>query len=443
MSVQSPEQNAFYRIIWRWHFYAGLFVMPFILILSITGGIYLFKPQIDRWEERSFQSHPTINSVSPNVQLTAVLSANPGTRFVSYRLPTRVGDAAMIRVADENGELEQEVFVSSQGKVIGKLDPEKRISAIVSRIHGSLLAGRTGAWLVELAGCWAIVLFLSGIFLWWPSGRRLAGVIWPRVMHGKQAFWRDLHAVTGFWVAGLALILLVTALPWAGVWGGAFQYVRTELSWTKEKPDWKIGAEDSGHKDHDHAAMIAQQNMGMAFASLSDIVARAKLEKNLIFPVTVSPNNAEMTWEVKSETQNRPLRSSISYDMATGKELSRSGLSDKHAIDQVVAYGIAWHEGQLFGWVNQLIGLLTAVALVILIISGFIMWRRRKPKGVLGAPPMPGIPSRIKGVVAIILLLAFLLPMLGLSLGLLWIFDRMILPHLPRLASYLGLLDKG
>jgi hypothetical protein len=27
-----------YRTIWRWHFYAGLFVIPFILMLSVTGG---------------------------------------------------------------------------------------------------------------------------------------------------------------------------------------------------------------------------------------------------------------------------------------------------------------------------------------------------------------------------------------------------------------------
>ena len=35
------ERTAFYRTIWRWHFYAGLFVMPFILILSVTGADHL------------------------------------------------------------------------------------------------------------------------------------------------------------------------------------------------------------------------------------------------------------------------------------------------------------------------------------------------------------------------------------------------------------------
>ena len=32
----------FYNLAWRWHFYAGLFVIPFMILLSITGIIYLF-----------------------------------------------------------------------------------------------------------------------------------------------------------------------------------------------------------------------------------------------------------------------------------------------------------------------------------------------------------------------------------------------------------------
>jgi uncharacterized iron-regulated membrane protein len=47
-SSDPSEKAAFYRMIWRWHFYAGLLVMPMVLILSLTGAMYLFKPQIDR-----------------------------------------------------------------------------------------------------------------------------------------------------------------------------------------------------------------------------------------------------------------------------------------------------------------------------------------------------------------------------------------------------------
>src|SRR5579859_7683446 len=39
--------NPGYRTLWRWHFYAGLFVMPFLVVLAITGTLYCFQPQIE------------------------------------------------------------------------------------------------------------------------------------------------------------------------------------------------------------------------------------------------------------------------------------------------------------------------------------------------------------------------------------------------------------
>src|SRR3546814_20433184 len=105
----------------------------------------------------------------------------------------------------------RDVGVSPRGRVLGAIDPDRRLSAVVQRIHGSLLMGVGGGILVELAASWAMVLILTGLYLWWPRGRGLAGVVWPRLSLGGRAAVRDLHAVHGIWVSGLALILLVTA----------------------------------------------------------------------------------------------------------------------------------------------------------------------------------------------------------------------------------------
>jgi uncharacterized iron-regulated membrane protein len=42
-SNSSAQQDAvastrLYRAVWRWHFYAGLFVIPFLLMLAVTGA---------------------------------------------------------------------------------------------------------------------------------------------------------------------------------------------------------------------------------------------------------------------------------------------------------------------------------------------------------------------------------------------------------------------
>lgn len=438
------EATSFYRTIWRWHFYASLFVMPLVLLLATTGAIYLFKPQLDRWEERAFTGFSSNQAVSPNVQLEAVMAANPDAQFHGYRLPERAGDAAVIHIGLADGRSMRDVYVSPQGKVLGSVDPESRISATVSRIHGSLFLGKVGDWIVELAACWAIVMIITGLYMWWPRGQGLAGVVWPRFQRGSRILLRDLHAVTGFWVSGLALVLLTTGLPWASVWGDAFRLARTELGLVQGAQDWKTGVA-APHAEHDHDAMMKMQAARVPLVALGDMVRKAEAEK-LPYPVWVKPPGAPerfgppapMAWTVKSEAQNRPLNRTITFDMATGVELSRTGFADKHVIDRVVNYGIAWHEGQLFGWINQLVGVLTAVALITLTVTGFMMWRRRKPAASLGAPPLPSAVHKMRGAVIILIVLAVLLPLLAGSLLVLWLFDRLLLPRLPSLAQWLG-----
>jgi uncharacterized iron-regulated membrane protein len=442
------RSSRFYRTLWRWHFYAGLFVMPFVLVLATSGSIFLFKPQLDRWEERAFQGLPSTNPVAPSAQVVAALTAFPDARFHSYRLPQRAGDAAMVHLALPQGGAMRDVFVSPQGAVLGSFDPDARLIAFVRRLHGQLLLGPRGSWLVELAASWAIVMVVTGLYLWWPRGRGLAGVVWPR----RRSLLRDLHAVTGFWVAGFALVLLFTGLPWADAWGNALRVVRNEMGWVQGAQDWSLGgrteaATGHAHDTHDHMAMHQHVSTAMDLAPLDAVVIRAAGEQ-FAFPVLVIPPGAPRDfagsvaagWTLKSDSQNRPLDRSITYDAATGAETAREGFTDQHPIDQVIGYGVAWHEGQLFGVVNQAIGVATALALVTMTITGFLMWRRRRPAGVLGAPPLPQERGKPLFVTIATLLLALLLPLLAASLLLLWLFDRLLPRISPAAAAWLGII---
>ena len=96
------------------------------------------------------------------------------------------------------------------------------------------LAAYVGSIMVELAASWAIVMVLTGLYLWWPrSAKGLGGVLYPRIGQGAKRFWRDLHAVVGIWVSVFALFLLITGMPWALVWGNGFKTVR---NWTGTAP---------------------------------------------------------------------------------------------------------------------------------------------------------------------------------------------------------------
>lgn len=433
-SDSSQSASANYRTIWRWHFYAGLFVLPFIIVLSVTGSIYLFKPQIDRWEERDFRGLETVNVVSADRQMEAALVANPGARFNGYRLPGEPGDAAMVRLGLADGG-ERQVFVSPQGRVLGSFDPETRISATVSRIHGSLLLGKWGDWLVELVASWTIVMILTGLYLWWPRPFCFAGTFWPRLSLKGRPFLKDIHRVTGFWIAGLVLAMLASGLPWAGAWGSAFKWARTELGLVNGPQNWKIGAL-GGHAAHSHGTMpmpIPSPNepqvQGLPLAAF---VAKARAE-HMAFPVFVIPSHTPQQfgpptgkgWTVKSEAQNRTLQRQVTYDPASGIETGRRGFADQHFVDRIVNTGVAWHEGQLFGWINQLIGLMTAIALIAISVLGVFMWLKRRPRNEVGAPPSIGRTQMRWAVIALVLL-GLTLPLFGASLVILVILDSII-----------------
>ncbi len=444
--------TATYRTIWRWHFYAGLFVLPFILILSLSGSIYLFKPQIDRWEERNYRGLSLEGAVSADRQLEAALTAYPQGSFHHYRMPEHAGDAAMIQLGRPGGAL-TDVFVSPQGQVLGTLDPTERIPNVIATFHGSLLLGDWGDRLVELAASWTIVMIMSGLYLWWPRPFRAAGTFWPRLSLKGRALMKDLHRVTGFWIAGLVLVMLASGLPWAGTWGSAFKWARNELGLVEGPQDWKIGSgpeivrhEPAGnwiapaahaHAGHDHGDMAASTMPARQATEgdplpLSSFVSKAS-EEEMAFPVLVLPPHAPQrfgpptgdVWTIKSETQNRPLTQSATFDPIDGREVSRTDFADKHPIDRAINYGIAWHEGQLFGLANQIIGLMTAFALIGLSVLGVIMWLKRKPSGKLGAPTGSSVPHG-RGLIIVVVLLGLLLPLFGLSLLAILVLERVV-----------------
>ena len=40
------ERRSLFRAFWRWHFYATVLVVPVLLVLAVTGGIYLLRFQV-------------------------------------------------------------------------------------------------------------------------------------------------------------------------------------------------------------------------------------------------------------------------------------------------------------------------------------------------------------------------------------------------------------
>lgn len=438
ISSNKKRTKQLYRMLWRWHFYAGIFTIPFIIVLAITGALYLFKPQIEAFQDAPYRQLIIASALAtPEQQVAAALAAVPNAIFSTYELPREKNDAVNILLRQSGKKIR--VYVHPQTLVILNIvDEDKRFLQIVHKLHGELLLGKTGAILVELAACWAIVLVLTGLYLWWPrNARGLAGVIYPHLASKGRVFWRDLHAVTGIWISFFVLFLLVSGLPWALVWGSAFKEVRQLTDTMPAAQDWSISGEHQHHTGNNHE----DHTMHAPKILLNTVVENAQ-KLQFAYPVLIAPPSANsIYWSVKSNAQNRPQRADAMLDASTGEVVSLETFAQRHLIDRITGFGVAAHEGQLFGWLNQLLGLLTALGLVLMSVAGFMMWRKRAPKGagILGAPPVMPDAKIGLGFVAIILIAAVLLPVIGASLIVIVLVEKLMLSRWQAARVWLGL----
>jgi uncharacterized iron-regulated membrane protein len=443
-----------YRAVWRWHFYAGLFCIPFVIWLACTGSIYLFKPQIERRLDRLYD-HLAIRGVraSPERIASTAIASVPGATLHYYELPP--DESSAVRVIVGLGKEEYRVYIHPQTlEVLKIVNENNRPMRIIFRMHGELLAGNWGSRFVELAASWAIVLIVSGLYLWWPrQSSKFAGVIWIRLNRGSRVFWRDLHAVTGIWISALALFLLLTGLAWAKNWGTYLKKIRQVTGTSVAHQDWTTGsASDSRQREtsNDSISPEAEHSEHMrrtmnlmtvarGYAALDRLVPAAK-KLGFAAPVLVIPPAfGDDGWTVKSDSQNRPLRSTVVMSSQTGEILRREDFAQRHLIDRIIGVGIAAHEGQLFGVTNQLLGLATAMGLVTLSLSATILWWRRRAVGVLGAPLPTGKPRWSFILIAFIAGLALYLPAMTASLVVVLLLEKLIFARIPPISRWLGL----
>jgi len=451
-ATTTTRRQQIYRLIWRWHFYAGLFCLPFIVWLSITGMIYLFKPQIEPLLEQQY-AHVTAGTSQPvSAQVTAALKAVPGGVLNAYELPTSRGAATRVLVG--KGPKIIRVFVDpSNLRVLHVVGESDRFMRVIFYLHGELLLGTAGSMLVELAASWTILMLLSGLYLWWPRTRRLGGVLYPRLRHGSRIFWRDMHAVTGVWVSCFALFLLVSGLPWSKSWGGMLHTLRQTYASTLSTQDWGIGSA------HDQA-IAALQNapahapsmpgmtmsgdadggpIGMDYSALDRLVPTVTAQK-LAPPVLISPpSKFAPTWAARSDAADRPLRVDLVLNGATGSMVSRTAFSQRPLLDRIIGYGVAIHEGQLFPPLNQILGVFTALGMITLSSSAAVLWWRRRPTGSIGAPSAHAGVRYPFVMIGLLVLFGLLLPLLGATMLIVLLLERLVLSRFATTRQFLGL----
>ena len=417
-----------YPVFWRWHFLAALIVIPFVLWQSTTGTLYLWSEwwmDVHYPDLRFVAGSPSI--VPPSEQLAAAVSFLGGEERVGvapeqahlghshHELMSLDSDALPVQqiVLSDDPRRSTEVIMQGadglpypvfvnphSGHVLGRLTSAQWLPGLSRALHAGWPLGKPGNWLLELGNCWAIVMVVSGLYLWWPRGRSFRQALRPRLDAGPRVLLRDLHAVVAVIFSSVFLFFLISALPWTSFWGGEV-LSRVQYALNQESP---AGFSTGG-------ATAAQ--MAAAGAPI-DAIAQAARDRGVTGAIAIqlSPWQGAplfVTNRVSSLLDDR----TIIADAATGKIDGDFRNRDFPIIPRLVAVGVHVHQGD-FGPLNLWLNTLLAVSLIWLSATGVASWWIRRPKGQFGVPPARDV-RWSNGMVIPLCVMSLLLPIFGLS----------------------------
>ena len=211
--------NRFYFIAWRWHFYASLYVIPFLLMLATTGLIMLWVGALSGLNGERGIVAITGTPMATSALQDAALAAVPGATIVQYIEPQAANRVAVVKLT--SGDTSTGVTVNPYtGTVVDIFAWGGGWYKLANDIHGTLLIGDTGDRLIEIAASLGVVIVASGLYLHWPrNGTPWASVLVPRLAAKGRAFWKSVHSALGFWISLVMMVFLISGLSWTGIWG--------------------------------------------------------------------------------------------------------------------------------------------------------------------------------------------------------------------------------
>ncbi|WP_421207420.1 PepSY-associated TM helix domain-containing protein [Aeromonas enteropelogenes] len=456
----------YYQRIWRWHFYAGLFVAPFLILLSLTGIIYLFKPQLDNlMYPELMKVTPTAQTLSADELLTRAMAAMPDASLRKYLPPASPDASAQLIVMQQGQELT--LFMDpASGNLLGTMDNKWNLQAVARALHADLLLGTTGDRLIELAAGWGLVLLISGLYLWWPrKGLGMGGILWPRMHQRGRLWWRDLHAVVGFWGAGFLLLLLLSGMTWTGFWGDQFANVwnrfpaamwnqvpksaplarslnqthEQTVPWAVENtpmPDSQMVEEGHDHGAMDHGSTHDGVVMASRRIPLQQVVEIAR-ERGVSPGYSITPPAGDRgVFTIALFADDPRNDATLHIDQYSGKVLADVRWQDYGPVAKTVETGVMLHMGKLYGWPHQLAMLLICLMVLASAVSGLWIWWCRRPQGRLAAPPLPASLPPMRGAIVLLVLLGICFPLVGASMVAIWLLDSLLFSRrAPKLAE--------
>ncbi|MEL7833757.1 PepSY-associated TM helix domain-containing protein [Fodinibius sp. Rm-B-1B1-1] len=371
------------------HRWLGLITGLVVLILSITGCLYVFHQEISDWvrHDTFFADQvPETQQHLPIEELQSKAADALGVEQLSYGITTYKNPqknwSAMYYEAGADswfyfGSMKsyKTAYINPyNGKIEGIVNEKTDFFQIIKGIHWSLLlATPIGQPIVVWSTVVFIILLISGMILWWPkkwnkAGKQKSfkikwGSTWRRVNY-------DLHNVLGFYFLMLSLIIAFTGLYWYFPFAKkSMHFLGTGEYALPAGPGEKVVSTIPDTKTTDNPMDKAYNNAWNQYPKANSIALVAPADSQATISATVRPDG---------ETYYG--RSYLEFDQYTGELLAADRYKDKNAGEKLVAMNYDIHIGAIGGLPGKIIAFFASLICASLPVTGFIIWWDRKKR---------------------------------------------------------------
>lgn len=394
MKASSKNKNTFKRIVSKLHLWLGLTIGFFVLVISITGALYVFKDEVQNILRKEYIHHNEQNIAQKKILPLKVLEQKveqqtnekyplhwidiPLDKTKSYKFHYYERNPKAWNYFDEFVVYKTAYVNPFTGKVLAMEDEKNGFFNIVKFIHWSfLLKSEWGTYIVGIPVLIFLIMLITGIILWWPKNKKAR----------KQRFWfqwknvrswrrknYDLHSILGFYSSVLALILAITGLFYAFSFMEIFLYFLFSGGETKY-PDF------SNIKTK---APIEMRNAG----TLDKIAS--KVEELYPTASTYSidlgnkhlDNHEHSNFEVyvKQLDYSYHIYHQIIFDENSGEVLLNRPHQKKNFGKKFVSANYDIHVGAILGIWGKILAFIVSLICASLPITGFLVWKGRNFK---------------------------------------------------------------
>ncbi len=214
------------RAVFQVHLWTGLAIGLYALVISVSGSILVYAPQLGEWAHRDLRSVAAGDVAgrrvrTPGEALEDVRRARPGRTLLNLQPAAWPHEAHAVGLLE--GREYRVVFVHPvSGRVSAPVHGRGAVIGWIERLHSNFFAGRPGRVANGIGGLLLVLLAGTGLVIWWPGRGAIARAVTVDWRAGWKRIVFDLHNALGIWLLAPVVVLSITGayFTWPQVYRG-------------------------------------------------------------------------------------------------------------------------------------------------------------------------------------------------------------------------------